>query len=195
MTTGDLPPENADLQSVVRELLVGLGEDPSRAGLEETPARVARSLGFLTQGRQQDPVALLRQALFESDADQMVVLRDVEFYSLCEHHMLPFYGRCHIAYIPDGRIVGLSKLGRVIDVLSRRLQVQERLTMQVADAIQEAIAPKGVGVVMEAHHLCMMMRGVEKQTSLAVTSCMLGRFRQDARTRGEFLQLIKEKNA
>jgi GTP cyclohydrolase I len=191
----DRPPTDGDMERLVYELLVSLGEEPGRAGLEQTPARVAQSLRFLTQGRRQDPVALLREALFESDADQMVVLRDVEFYSLCEHHMLPFYGKCHIAYIPDGRIVGLSKLGRVIDVLSRRLQVQERLTMQVAEAIQEAVAPKGVGVVMEAHHLCMMMRGVEKQTSLAVTSCMLGRFRQDARTRGEFLQLIKEKNA
>ncbi len=187
--------DDAGLEGLVRELLGSLGEDPARPGLAETPSRVARSLRFLTQGQQQDPVALLREALFESDADQMVLLRDLEFYSLCEHHMLPFYGRCHIAYIPDGQIVGLSKLGRVVDLLSRRLQVQERLTTQVAEAIQEAVQPRGVGVVMEAHHLCMMMRGVEKQTSLAVTSCMVGRFRQDARTRGEFLQLIKERHA
>jgi GTP cyclohydrolase I len=187
--------ETDTLEPHLRAVLTELGEDIDRPGLGETPARVARSLRFLTEGARQDPVALLREALFESDVDQMVALRDVEFYSLCEHHLLPFYGRCHIAYIPDGHIVGLSKLGRVVDVLSRRLQVQERLTAQVAEAVQEAVGPKGVGVVMEAHHLCMMMRGVEKQTSLAVTSCMLGRFRQDARTRGEFLQLIKEKNA
>jgi GTP cyclohydrolase IA len=183
------------LEELVREMLRHLGEDPDRGGLDETPARVARSLQFLTRGAKEDPVALLQGALFESDVDQMVVLRDVEFYSLCEHHLLPFYGRCHIAYVPDGQIVGLSKLGRVLDALSRRLQVQERLTSQVAEAIQLAVRPKGVGVVMEAHHLCMMMRGVEKQTSLAVTSCMLGKFKQDARTRGEFLQLIKESNA
>jgi GTP cyclohydrolase I len=187
-------PRTDALESHVRALIAELGEDTDRRGLSDTPARVARSLRFLTEGARLDPVALLREALFDSDVDQMVVLRDLEFYSLCEHHMLPFYGRCHIAYIPDGSIVGLSKLGRVVDLLSRRLQVQERLTAQVAEAIQEAVRPKGVGVVMEAHHLCMMMRGVEKQTSLAVTSCMLGRFRQDARTRGEFLQLIKEKN-
>jgi GTP cyclohydrolase IA len=183
------------LQDLVHQILVELGEDPEREGIRETPDRVASSLQFLTRGAQEDPIALLRGALFDSDVDQMVVLKDVEFYSLCEHHLLPFYGRCHIAYLPDGQIVGLSKLGRVIDAFSRRLQVQERLTSQVAEAIQEAVQPKGVGVVMEAHHLCMMMRGVEKQTSLAVTSCMLGRFKRDARTRGEFLQLIKEKNA
>lgn len=183
------------LPELVQQLLVELGEDPDREGIRETPARVALSLQFLTKGTAEDPVGLLRGALFESQVDQMVVLRDVEFYSLCEHHLLPFYGRCHIAYLPDGQVVGLSKLARVLDSFSRRLQVQERLTSQVAEAIQEAVRPKGVGVVMEAHHLCMMMRGVEKQTSLAVTSCMLGRFKNDARTRGEFLQLIKEKNA
>ncbi|MEA2681908.1 MAG: cyclohydrolase [Chloroflexota bacterium] len=185
----------SSLEDSVHQLLVELGEDPEREGIRDTPRRVARSLQFLTRGAAEDPVALLRTALFESDLDQMVVLKNVEFYSLCEHHLLPFYGRCHIAYLPDGRIAGLSKLGRVVDSFSRRLQVQERLTSQIAEAIQEAVKPKGVGVVMEAHHLCMMMRGVEKQTSLAVTSSMLGRFRQDARTRGEFLQLIKERNA
>ena len=182
-----------ELEDLVRDVLTGLGEDPTRDGLEGTPARVARSLRFLTRGYADDPVALLEGALFESDVDEMVVLKDVEFYSICEHHLLPFYGRCHIAYVPDGRIVGLSKLARVVDLFGRRLQVQERLTSQVAEAIATTVRPKGVGVVMEAHHLCMMMRGVEKQASLAVTSCMLGRFRQDARTRGEFLQLIKDR--
>jgi GTP cyclohydrolase I len=180
-----------DLAPAVRAILEGLGEDPAREGLLETPARVAESLRFLTSGYAEDPVELLRGALFGSDVDEMVVVKDVEFYSLCEHHLLPFYGRCHLAYIPDGKIVGLSKLARVVDAFSRRLQVQERLTAQIAGAVQEAVQPKGVGVVMEAHHLCMMMRGVEKQTSRAVTSNMLGKFRQDARTRGEFLELIR----
>jgi GTP cyclohydrolase I len=174
---------------LVRELLESLGEDPGREGLRDTPRRVSETLGFLTSGYGEDPVAMLRQALFEAEADAMVLVRDVEFYSLCEHHLVPFYGRAHIAYIPDRHIVGLSKLARVVDALSRRLQVQERLTTQVAEAIQEAVRPKGVGVVMEAHHLCMMMRGVQKQAGEAVTSCMLGRFRTDARTRAEFLQL------
>ena len=185
--------EQEGLEGLVRSVLEALGEDPGRDGLEETPARVARSLRFLTSGAAEDPVEMLRGALFASDVDEMVVLKDVEFYALCEHHLLPFYGRCHIAYVPDGQIVGLSKLGRVVDSFSRRLQVQERLTAQVAEAVQDAVKPKGVGVVMEAHHLCMMMRGVEKQASMAVTSSMLGRFRQDARTRGEFLELIRDR--
>ena len=185
---------SARLPAVIAELLAAIGEDPGQPGLEGTPDRVARSLEFLTAGRHEDPVALLRGALFESDVDEMVVVRGMEFYSLCEHHLLPFFGTCHIAYVPDGRIVGLSKLGRVVDALSRRLQVQEQLTAQVAAAIQEAVAPKGVGVVIEARHLCMMMRGVEKQAAEAVTSCMLGRFRQDPRTRGEFLELIRKKD-
>ena len=183
--------EQTELQEIVLGLLREVGEDPAREGLSETPARVARSLRFLTSGYGEDPDSLLRGALFSSDVDEMVVLKNVEFYSLCEHHLLPFYGQCHIAYIPDGQIVGLSKLGRVVDAFSRRLQVQERLTAEIAEAVREAVRPKGVGVVMEAHHLCMMMRGVEKQTSRAVTSNMLGRFRQDARTRGEFLELIR----
>ena len=183
--------EQTELQEIVLGLLRGVGEDPAREGLVETPARVARSLRFVTSGYREDPASLLRGALFSSDVDEMVVLKNVEFYSLCEHHLLPFYGQCHIAYIPDGQIVGLSKLGRVVDAFSRRLQVQERLTAEIAEAVREAVRPKGVGVVMEAHHLCMMMRGVEKQTSRAVTSNMLGRFRQDARTRGEFLELIR----
>ena len=175
----------------VRSLLAAVGEDPDRDGLVATPRRVADSLHFLTQGYDEDPEAMLRGALFESDADEMVVVKGMEFYSLCEHHLLPFYGRCHVAYLPGGHIVGLSKLGRVVDIFSRRLQVQERLTMQIAEAIEAAVRPKGVGVVMEAHHLCMMMRGVQKQGSLAATSCMLGTFKRDARTRAEFLTLIQ----
>ncbi|MEA2645498.1 MAG: cyclohydrolase [Chloroflexota bacterium] len=185
------PDWREDSEDAVRRLLLGMGEDPGREGLVDTPARVTRSLEFLTEGYAGDPVATLREAVFESEADQMIVVKDLEFYSLCEHHLLPFYGRAHIAYLPDGNIVGLSKLGRVVDILARRLQVQERLTSQVAEAIDEAVAPKGVGVVMEAYHLCMLMRGVQKQGSQAVTSCMLGRFKRDARTRSEFLQLIK----
>ena len=187
--------DQAEVQGLVLALLREVGEDPAREGLEQTPARVAQSLRFLTSGYDEDPARLLRGALFSSDVDEMVVLKNVEFYSLCEHHLLPFYGQCHIAYIPDGQIVGLSKLGRVVDAFSRRLQVQERLTAEIAEAVREAVRPKGVGVVMEAHHLCMMMRGVEKQTSRAVTSNMLGRFRQDARTRGEFLELIRQDRA
>ena len=178
------------IEELVREILVEIGEDPEREGLLATPSRVAKSWRFLTQGMQMDPLATLRAAVFESDVDEMIVVKDIEFYSVCEHHGLPFVGRCNVAYLPDGKIVGLSKLARVVDIFSRRLQVQERLTYQVAQAIEEAIQPKGVGVVMEAAHLCMQMRGVEKQHSQAVTSCMLGRFKQDARTRAEFLQLI-----
>ena len=184
-------PLSDSAEEAVRQLLDSIGEDSDRAALVETPRRVASSLRFLTQGIDQDPEAMLREALFDSDADEMVVVKDMEFYSLCEHHLLPFYGRCHVAYVPAGKIVGLSKLGRVVDVFSRRLQVQEKLTMQIAQAINGAVQPKGVGVVMEAHHLCMMMRGVQKQGSLAATSCMLGLFKKDARTRAEFLNLIR----
>jgi GTP cyclohydrolase I len=151
---------------------------------------VARSLAFLTQGYAMDPRSVVGDAIFEAQYDEMVVVRDVEIYSLCEHHLLPFFGRCHIAYLPDGKIVGLSKLARLTDVFARRLQVQERLTTEIANSINDILAPKGVGVVIEASHLCMMMRGVEKQSSLAVTSCMLGTFRDDARTRSEFLSLV-----
>ena len=193
MTANSPAPGSEDnREDLVRRLLLSLGEDPGREGIADTPGRVARSLGFLTEGYTIDVPGLLADALFEAEADEMVVVKDLEFFSLCEHHMLPFYGRCHVGYLPDKRIVGLSKIGRVVDAYSRRLQVQERLTTQVAEAIQAAVEPKGVAVVMEARHLCMMMRGVQKQTSQAVTSCMLGRFKQDARTRGEFLQLIKE---
>ena len=186
---GEIMPPPA-LTSVVRSMLLELGEDPRREGLLGTPERVARSLAFLTQGYSLDPRAIVGQAVFEATYDEMVVVRDVELYSLCEHHLLPFFGRCHIAYLPDGKIVGLSKLARLADVFARRLQVQERLTTEIAEAIEEILTPKGVGVVVEAHHLCMMMRGVEKQSSQAVTSCMLGQFKTDARTRSEFLSLI-----
>jgi GTP cyclohydrolase I len=183
-------PVPAELAETVRSILGQLVDDPEREGLRETPDRVARSLAFLTQGYALDPRSVVGEALFAADYDEMVVVRDVEVFSLCEHHLLPFFGRCHIAYLPGEKIVGLSKLARLADVYARRLQVQERLTKEIATAINEILEPKGVGVVMEARHLCMMMRGVEKQNSLAVTSCMLGRFRTDARTRGEFLSLI-----
>lgn len=178
------------LAGLVRSLLAELGENPDRDGLRETPTRVAKSLSFLTQGYDVDPRDVVGGALFAAEYDEMVVVRDVEVYSLCEHHLLPFFGRCHIAYLPNGKIVGLSKLARIADVYARRLQVQERLTTEIATAIEEILEPKGVGVVMEAQHLCMMMRGAEKQNSLASTSCMLGRFKTDARTRSEFLSLI-----
>ena len=184
---GGVSPE---LVETVRELLRQLGEDPQRDGLRRTPERVARALGFFTQGYEADPRAVVGDAVYEAAYDEMVVLRDVELYSLCEHHLLPFYGRCHIAYLPKGRLVGLSKLARLVEVYARRLQAQERLTTEIATAIRDVLQPRGVGVVIEAHHLCMMMRGVEKQNSLAVTSCMLGGFRTDARTRSEFLSLI-----
>jgi GTP cyclohydrolase I len=185
------PPEGSpELVANVRELLGLIGEEPERDGLLNTPSRVARSWAFLTSGYGLDPRAVVGDAMFVADYDEMVVVRDVEVYSLCEHHLLPFYGRVHIAYLPSEKIVGLSKLARLAEVYARRLQVQERLTTEIATAINDILEPKGVGVVMEAKHLCMMMRGVEKQESAAVTSCMLGRFRTDARTRGEFLSLI-----
>ena len=180
------------LDGVVREMLELLGQDTERDGLLKTPTRVARSLSFLTSGYNLDPREVVGSALFEAEYDEMVVVRDVELYSLCEHHLLPFFGRAHIAYLPGDKIVGLSKLARVVEVFARRLQVQERLTTEIATAINDILEPKGVGVVVEARHLCMMMRGVEKQNSFAVTSCMLGQFRTDARTRGEFLSLIEK---
>jgi GTP cyclohydrolase I len=189
---GDLPVPLAspELIANVREMLGLVGEDPERDGLLNTPSRVARSLAFLTSGYAIDPREVVGDALFEAEYDEMVVVRDVEVYSLCEHHLLPFFGRVHIAYLPSEKIVGLSKLARLAEVFARRLQVQERLTTEIATAINDILEPRGVGVVMEARHLCMMMRGVERQESAAVTSCMLGRFRTDARTRGEFLSLI-----
>lgn len=170
-----------------------LGEDPTRDGLKRTPQRVAESLKFLTAGYKTNPKSVLNNALFEVDSDEMVIVKDIDFYSLCEHHMLPFFGKCHIAYLPKGKVIGLSKLPRIVDVYARRLQVQERMTREIAHTIQELIGAEGVGVVIEAQHLCMMMRGVEKQNSYAITSAMLGAFREDARTRTEFLELIRHR--
>src|SRR5882757_8220540 len=179
------------MQDMVRKLLEELGEDPGREGLLNTPARVAKALTFLTSGYRADIDEVLNNALFTVDYSEMVIVKDIDFYSLCEHHLLPFFGKCHVAYIPSTKVIGLSKIPRLVDVFSRRLQVQERLTSQIANTIQDKIAPIGVGVVMEATHLCMSMRGVEKQNSCAVTSAMLGAFRDNARTRMEFLELIK----
>jgi GTP cyclohydrolase I len=179
------------MQDIIRQLLTELGEDPSREGLRDTPKRVERSLRFLTQGYGADVDAVLNNALFTVDYNEMVIVKDIDFYSLCEHHLLPFFGKCHVAYIPQGRVLGLSKIPRLVDMFARRLQVQERLTSQIADTLREKIRPLGVGIVVEAFHLCMSMRGVEKQNSVAVTSAMLGVFQHDARTRMEFLELIK----
>ncbi len=178
-------------EDLVEELLKRLGEDPTREGLERTPGRVARSLAELTSGMTQEVSDVIGQGVFEEDCSEMVIVKDIEFYSLCEHHMLPFYGKVHVAYIPNGRIIGLSKIPRIVDVFARRLQVQERMTVQIAQAIQDVLQPEGVGVVADASHLCMMMRGVAKQSSTTMTSCLLGRFRSDARTRSEFLGLVR----
>ena len=179
------------IEGMIEALLKELGEDPSREGLRRTPGRVARSLGFLTNGYKQDPREILNQAVFAEDVNEMVLVKDIDFYSLCEHHMLPFFGRAHIAYVPDGRIVGLSKLARIVEMVSRRLQVQERLTNEIAGVVRDVLRPKGVAVVLEAQHLCMMMRGVQKQNSYAITSAMLGEFESDPKTRAEFMQLIR----
>jgi len=179
------------MQELIRQLLAGLGEDPSREGLVDTPKRVEKALRFLTSGYTADVDTVLNNALFTVDYNEMVIVRDIDFYSLCEHHLLPFFGRCHIAYIPNGKVIGLSKIPRLVEVYARRLQIQERMTNQIAETIKEKINPLGVGVVIEATHLCMAMRGVEKQNSFAVTSAMLGGFRSDARTRMEFLELIR----
>ena len=172
-------------------MLAELGEDPSREGLLDTPKRVEKALAFLTSGYAADVDATLNNALFSVDYNEMVIVRDIDFYSLCEHHLLPFFGKCHVAYIPQGRVLGLSKIPRLVDIFARRLQIQERLTNQIAETLREKVDPLGVAVVMEATHLCMAMRGVEKQNSVATTSAMLGVFREDARTRMEFLELIK----
>jgi GTP cyclohydrolase I len=190
-------PEITDLHDVsfealVREMITRVGEDPSREGLVDTPQRVVKSLEYLTHGYTQQPADVVNGALFTVDYDEMVIVKDIEMFSMCEHHMLPFFGKVHIAYIPNGKVIGLSKLPRLVEVFARRLQVQERLTTQLAEAIQEIIQPQGVGVVIEARHLCMMMRGVEKQHSAAVTSAMLGTFRQQS-TRNEFLSLLRQK--
>jgi GTP cyclohydrolase I len=181
------------MQDTIRRLLAEIGEDPAREGLRETPRRVEQSLKFLTSGYDADLDTILNNALFSVEYSEMVIVRDIDFYSLCEHHLLPFFGRCHVAYLPNGKVIGLSKMPRIVDVFSRRLQVQERLTSQIAETIREKVDPLGVAVVMEATHLCMAMRGVEKQNSVTVTSSMLGVFRDDARTRHEFLELIRER--
>jgi GTP cyclohydrolase I len=183
------------MQDLVRRLLAELGEDPDREGLVGTPKRVEKALRFLTSGYSANIDEVVNDALFTVDYSEMVIVKDIDFYSLCEHHLLPFFGKCHIAYIPSTRVIGLSKIPRLVDVFSRRLQIQERLTNQIADTIREKIAPLGVAVVIEATHLCMSMRGVEKQNSFAVTSAMLGAFRSNARTRMEFLELIKLRSA
>jgi GTP cyclohydrolase I len=179
------------MQELVRQLLTALGEDPSREGLLDTPKRVEKSLRFLTSGYTADVDTVLNNALFTVDYNEMVIVKDIDFYSLCEHHLLPFFGRCHIAYIPNGKVIGLSKIPRLVEVFARRLQIQERMTNQIAATIKDKINPLGVAVVIEATHLCMAMRGVEKQNAFAITSAMLGGFRSDARTRTEFLELIR----
>lgn len=182
---------SASFEELVREMIVRIGEDPTREGLVRTPERVHRTYEFLTRGYKEDPGALLKGALFTVTYDEMVIVKDVEMFSLCEHHLLPFFGKVHVAYIPNGKVIGLSKIPRLIEIFSRRLQIQERMTTQIAETIQKAIEPQGVGVVVEARHLCMMMRGVEKQHSAAVTSSMLGCFRNEQETRSEFLSLIR----
>jgi GTP cyclohydrolase I len=178
----------------IREVLLELGEDPDREGLIKTPERVGKAMKDITVGYSQDPIKILNEALFTVDTDEMVIVKDIELYSLCEHHMLPFFGKAHVAYLPAGRVVGLSKLPRLVDMYSRRLQVQERLTNQIAKTIQDVVKPRGVGVVIEARHFCMMMRGVGKQNSVAVSSCMLGQFREDRATRDEFLALVRSRS-
>ena len=182
---------NTPMQDAVRTLLAGLGEDPDREGLEKTPTRVEKALKFLTKGYHEDPKALVNDALYSVGYDEMVLVKDIEVFSMCEHHLLPFHGKAHVAYIPNGKVIGLSKIPRLVDMFARRLQVQERLTVQIAETIRDAIHPRGVGVVIEAVHFCMMMRGVEKQNAVAVTSCMLGGFRDRQPTREEFLELIR----
>jgi GTP cyclohydrolase I len=179
------------VEGLIESLLKELGEDPVREGLRRTPARVASALRFLLQGYEQDPREILNQAVFAEECNEMVLLKDIDFYSMCEHHMLPFFGVAHVAYVPAGRIVGLSKLARIVEMVSRRLQVQERLTNEIAAVVHEVLQPKGVAVVLEAQHLCMMMRGVQKQNSYAITSATLGEFESDPKTRAEFMQLIR----
>ena len=184
---------SASFEDLVKEMIVRLGEDPTREGLTLTPERAHKALKFLTKGYNEDPETLLKGALFHEKYDEMVIVKDIEMFSLCEHHMLPFFGKVHVAYIPNGRVLGLSKIPRLVELFSRRLQIQERLTTQIAETIQKVIEPQGVGVVIEARHLCVMMRGVEKQHSAAVTSSMLGVFRNGEETRSEFLSLIRQR--
>src|SRR5438105_12502626 len=188
-----LPEKELDrLAKAYRELLQGIGEDVDREGLRRTPDRAARALEFLTQGYRQDLDEIINDAVFESDASEIILVKGIELYSLCEHHLLPFIGQAHVAYIPNGKVIGLSKVARIVDVFARRLQIQEQLTVQIADALMKTLRPTGVAVVLEAKHLCMMMRGVEKQNSIMKTSCLFGTFKDDARTRSEFLSLLKE---
>ena len=193
-TTEMAVPEVAGGESIadlVRKMLVELGEDPNREGLRRTPERFEKALRFLTSGYRQDPDRILNGAMFSVCYDEMVVVKDIEVYSLCEHHLLPFFGRCHVAYLPNKKVVGLSKIARLVNMYARRLQIQERLTSQIAQAINERLSPQGVGVIIEAKHLCMVMRGVEKQNSMAVSSAMLGAFRENKQTRDEFLSLVR----
>jgi GTP cyclohydrolase IA len=183
------------LEKHVRGILQELGEDPDRDGLARTPHRVARSYRFLTKGYSEDPVTILNNALFDVTYDEMVLVKDIDFFSLCEHHMLPFFGRAHVAYIPNGKVVGLSKIPRLVEMFARRLQVQERLTMQIAETIEKVLAPTGVAVVVESVHLCMMMRGVEQQNAFAITSSLKGLFQSDSKTRSEFMELIRHRKA
>jgi GTP cyclohydrolase I len=185
-----VPPELEKLTGAVRTVLEEVGEDPTREGLARTPSRVAKAFRFLTSGYRADVSTLINEAVFEQSYDEMVIVKDIEVYSLCEHHMLPFHGRCHVGYLPNGRIIGLSKIPRLVDAFARRLQVQERLTQQIAQCLQDALQPRGVGVVMDCVHLCMAMRGVEKQSSRAITSAMLGGFRTERACRAEFMTLI-----
>ncbi len=179
------------MEELIEKLLLEIGEDPKREGLVKTPERVAKAYDFLTKGYNEDPCAILNKALFQEEYDEMVLVRDIELFSLCEHHLLPFYGKCHVAYMPAGQVVGLSKIPRIVDVFARRLQVQERLTNQIADVLMDCLSPQGVAVVVEAKHLCMMMRGVEKQNTVVSTSSLRGVFRDNQPTRDEFMQLIK----
>jgi GTP cyclohydrolase I len=182
----------ARMEETFRNLLQAIGEDPQREGLVQTPCRAARAFEFLTNGYRQDLDGIVNNAVFSSEASEIILVKDIELYSMCEHHLLPFIGRAHVAYIPNGKVIGLSKIARIVDVFARRLQIQEQLTVQIADALMKCLQPSGVGVVVEAKHLCMMMRGVEKQNSVMKTSCLLGSFKEDARTRSEFLSLLKE---
>lgn len=184
-------PDVRDMETLVSGLLQSLGEDPMRNGLRQTPRRVAKSLSFLTSGYEQDPREVVNGALFDNESDQMVLVRGVEFYSLCEHHLLPFFGKCHIAYLPKGKVIGLSKLARLVEVFSRRLQVQERMTLEIAKVLEELVPNQGFGVVVQAQHLCMKMRGIQKQGGDTITSALLGKFRDDSRTRQEFMSLIR----
>jgi GTP cyclohydrolase IA len=191
--TGESVLKDANYEELVREMLVRIGEDPDREGLLRTPHRVEKAMEYMTKGYHETPQDVVNDALFTVSYDEMVIVKDIEMFSMCEHHMLPFFGKVHIAYIPNGKVIGLSKLPRLVDIFARRLQVQERMTTEIAEAIQEVIQPQGVGVIVEARHLCMMMRGVEKQHSSAVTSAMLGVFR-DLDTRTEFLSLVRQKS-